>query len=1059
MAYTKCYKKSTKGVARLLALIMLLSSFAVFSTMTVNAEEQEASAIFQCMLNEDFEDETLDYVVGGGTTAGDYVSTVDIQNANLIYGKALKMDLSKAPAGEYNYDIKAKDRYIPSDYARNSSYYAEISFDITPIVCDRPLYIYFMNGDDGKNITILHWSTDSRLYMQADGGLKKIGTYVSNQMMNVKVVQQWTDSENNSVCAVTGVYVNGTLVDTTNVTFPSDFDNKTPGKFDLIRLFCKQNTANSANGMIIDNLSMVRYTSDDGMSPVADFSALKSEIKACSEAISSSNSNYSDGDKEKLKADIQTAVKTANNIMSTQTQVNEALTALKNARAGIGILNVTPLLYEDFEDETYNVYGGNLTNGTIDAETYADKFYNKVLKYTHTSNSISGFEFVNLAASNDGNRGSYNATTAGDYAETSIDFRPFGTKTYGKNTYVRFGNEGTPNQYAIVFCLTMNGELTVQTFFGNQPKTYYGGDAENSTTGALTIAKNVDLNRMHNLKLVLYKNANASFSTANQGENPEISGIYLDGKKLDFTDNTEQTIYPMHSPVTRTPYIRLYCSNASSDSELGNYGVFLDNVTMTKTNGARPVEKGTLKSAITESYYVYDTLNDEKKASVGAKLDEAETLYANANAGQSECDEMARQLNILLLPSLSTYIGRVTIPSVISSNELVLPSFDDGETTTAITSDKPEVITTDGKVIQPTDKAVDVNISIVLSRESGETASQVYTVKVMPKLAVEINSVEYKDVSGKTVYSPVDNGTLSNITVSKNSDDEAKVIAAVYSSGTLESSKVIDAENGTHSLNLALGSDGAKKDVKFFVWSDLVSAMPLQETMTEKAKTSVFVLSDSIYAVEPVSAILDGQGCLGQVLQGKYDASKVEIKNRAYCGATLKSFDTMYRLNTALNDMKQGDYAIISFAHNDQKSYIAESYCPLDTKTTAPFTAGTYQAYLERYIKEVREQGATPILITSVPRFVFGDDGKLSETHGGYIQAMKDVAASTNTLIIDLNGYATKLINENGEDMSAKYYNLPDTTHLSVEGAEAFADYISECIAAFKLSISKYKAE
>ena len=1036
-------KKSTRLLSGILVFMLAFSS--ITSLMTVSASADE---IFQCTLNEDFEDDDLNYQVGGGTNASDYVSIADLTDGNLLYGKALKMDLSKAGVAEYKYDIKTSANahsYVGSDHTNYANYYSETSFDITPIIAGRPIYVYLMNGDTGAVFTTLHWSNDGKsFYVQGSGSLQKVGTYTNGQMMNVKVVQHWTDKDKNGIYQTTGVYVNGSLVDTTNLSFPSSFD-QAPGKFSVIRLFCAQRTANQANGIIIDNVNCVRYTSADGTSPVADFSKLKAEITTDSGLLS--NTNYSEGDRAKFKQEILKAVKVCNNIMSSQTQVNNALAELLDAKSELKLLNQTPQIYEDFEDDTYtNLNSSSNLNGTVDSTTYAGKFYGKVFNYAQTStNGL--MEYINTQK--------LNADQSEHYVISSLDFKAYGIKDIGKNVYLFFGNEGSQYRHSIRFTISSKGELSVGTLFGNKEKIYISGN-KTPLTDTLTIAKDIDLDRMHNLKLVLYKNPNPSYDGIENLYTPEIVGIYLDGKKLDLVDNSEQTIYPIHSPAARTNYIRVTASNDSTSENYGKYGILIDNITSIRTTGTRPVEKELLKSAITEAYYVYDGLTDEKKELVTNKLAEAEELYKNGAAGQTECDNMAKQLNNLLLPSLDTYLGRVSIPSVISANEIVLPSFDDGVTTTTVTSDNESVITNDGKVIQPTDKAVQVNITVKLSREGETPATKVIPVTVMPKMAVEINSVKYTDADNNTVYGPVNNGKLSTINVVKNTEQNAKIVAAVYDDEALDNVKIIDALNGECNVDLALDADGAKKSVKFFVWSDFSEIKPLQSTVEHTGAASVYVLADSIYAEKPENVIPAGQVGIGKVLKENY-GSAITINNLAWCGTSTKSFADSYMLNSALNDIKPGDYAIISFAHNDEKSYTPGGYAPLDTNTTAPFTAGTYQANLARYIDEVREQGATPILITALPRLVYGDDGQLSETHGGYIHAMKDVAAAKDCLLIDLNNYAKTEISKLSQADAEKLYNSGDATHLSAQGAALFANYISDCIDSFKLPLSAYR--
>ena len=90
--------------------------------------------------------------------------------------------------------------------------------------------------------------------------------------------------------------------------------------------------------------------------------------------------------------------------------------------------------------------------------------------------------------------------------------------------------------------------------------------------------------------------------------------------------------------------------------------------------------------------------------------------------------------------------------------------------------------------------------------------------------------------------------------------------------------------------------------------------------------------------------------------------------------------------------MNANDYLFIQFGHNDQK---------LDAeRATTPFT--TYKEYLNIYIQRARLRGAVPILVTPVQRRFFDNAGKIIDTHGDYITAMRQLAEEENVPLIDL---------------------------------------------------------
>ena len=76
--------------------------------------------------------------------------------------------------------------------------------------------------------------------------------------------------------------------------------------------------------------------------------------------------------------------------------------------------------------------------------------------------------------------------------------------------------------------------------------------------------------------------------------------------------------------------------------------------------------------------------------------------------------------------------------------------------------------------------------------------------------------------------------------------------------------------------------------------------------------------------------------------------------------------------------MKAGDFLFIEFAHNDQK--------PGGAHVDA-FTG--YKELVKRFIKETKDKGATPILVTSMHRRRFDEQGKIINTLENYPEAMR----------------------------------------------------------------------
>lgn len=169
----------------------------------------------------------------------------------------------------------------------------------------------------------------------------------------------------------------------------------------------------------------------------------------------------------------------------------------------------------------------------------------------------------------------------------------------------------------------------------------------------------------------------------------------------------------------------------------------------------------------------------------------------------------------------------------------------------------------------------------------------------------------------------------------------------------------------------------------------------------------------------------------------------VTIDNRAVNGRSTRSFIDEGRWDAVLKTLKKGDYVLIQFGHNDQKENDPKRY-------TNPHTA--YRHNIIRFVTEAREKGATPILLSSIVRRNFNEQGTLVDTHGDYPLETRLVAQHYDVPFIDLQ-YLTEQMEESyGVEGSKKlhlhykpgevaYYpdGKDDDTHLSKLGATTVA--------------------
>lgn len=103
-------------------------------------------------------------------------------------------------------------------------------------------------------------------------------------------------------------------------------------------------------------------------------------------------------------------------------------------------------------------------------------------------------------------------------------------------------------------------------------------------------------------------------------------------------------------------------------------------------------------------------------------------------------------------------------------------------------------------------------------------------------------------------------------------------------------------------------------------------------------------------------------------------------------------------------------YVLIQFGHNDQPGKPGRS---TDLATEFP-------ANLRRYVAETRERGAVPILLTPLTRRQFVD-GTLQNDLEPWAEAVRAVAAETDTPLVDLNRLSAQAVQALGPAVSASF--------------------------------------
>ncbi len=174
----------------------------------------------------------------------------------------------------------------------------------------------------------------------------------------------------------------------------------------------------------------------------------------------------------------------------------------------------------------------------------------------------------------------------------------------------------------------------------------------------------------------------------------------------------------------------------------------------------------------------------------------------------------------------------------------------------------------------------------------------------------------------------------------------------------------------------------------------------------------------------------------GQMLP-RFFKPEISIANHAESGETLKSFLIERRLDKILSQIKPGDWLLIQFGHNDQKTQWPQSYAEAAT---------TYRDYLRVYAGEARRRGATPVFVTSMHRHRFDAAGKVVDTLGDYPKAMRETARALDVPLIDLHAMSAAFYEALGPKDAWKAFNDggKDLTHHDNYGAYQLARCVVE---------------
>lgn len=169
----------------------------------------------------------------------------------------------------------------------------------------------------------------------------------------------------------------------------------------------------------------------------------------------------------------------------------------------------------------------------------------------------------------------------------------------------------------------------------------------------------------------------------------------------------------------------------------------------------------------------------------------------------------------------------------------------------------------------------------------------------------------------------------------------------------------------------------------------------------------------------------------GQMISA-YLEGNIAVSNHAHSGLTTQSFREEGHYGIVERYIRPGDYYFCQFGHNDQKleSLKAEE---------------GYRRNLVRYIRECRERGAFPVLVTPLARNTWkGSDGSYNDLLEEYAAVCVSIGHQEDVPVLDLHKRSMDFIREMGLEASKACFFSGDYTHSNDYGGYFMAGLVAQ---------------
>ena len=245
------------------------------------------------------------------------------------------------------------------------------------------------------------------------------------------------------------------------------------------------------------------------------------------------------------------------------------------------------------------------------------------------------------------------------------------------------------------------------------------------------------------------------------------------------------------------------------------------------------------------------------------------------------------------------------------------------------------------------------------------------------------------------------------------------------------------------------------------------TARPVPGSSRKGNNPVLFLVGNSTMRTGTMGNGNNGQWGWGFYEHEYFDENKITVENHALGGTSPRTFYKSPDLwPRTLKGIKKGDYVFLELGHNDngpidevraRSSYRPDGKLSLRDDSVIIFnkvrncqdTVYTFGGYTRRFINEIREKGAFPVLFTLTPRNAYEQDGKtIQRKLTDFTPAIFAIGKEMDVPVIDLNDISAKKLEKYGP-WKTDYHFFLDKIHSSAFGARmnaaSAAEGLDEC--------------